>query len=231
MGCAPGGGRGRRERVEAVVYRIVGVVFILGVAAFAALIGVSLGLLAIYRRTGRVSWPRLSAVAASLLYSPLCTLLRLFGKPTRVLDLFVIEAANAVMADAFRRAGPVRVLVGPQCLRAGECKAPLHPEEGYQCLRCGRCMFAELAQVASESGFRLFIVPGDRFARRIGKRLKVDAAVAMACPTDLSQALVVGMRMGVATVGVPLQRDGCFETDVDVELVKEAMRRCGVSSS
>jgi hypothetical protein len=53
----------------------------------------------------------------------------------------------------------------------------------------------------------------------------------MACPTDLSQALVVGMRMGVATVGVPLQRDGCFETEVDVELVKEAMRRCGVSSS
>ena len=215
----------------AVVYRVVGLVFVIGVVAFAALIVVSLGLLAIYRRTERVRWPRLSAFAASLLHSPLCKLLRFFGKPTRVLDLFLIEAANAVMAERFARAGPVRVVVAPQCLRAGDCKAPLHPENGYQCLGCGRCTFAELARAAGETGFRLFIVPGDRFAKRIGKRLAVDAAVAVACPSDLSQALAVGMRMGVATAGVPLLRDGCFETDVDIALVKEAMRRCGRLSS
>ena len=214
-----------------MVYRVAGLLFILGVAAFAAMIAASLALLASYRRTGRVRWPRLSALAGGLLYSPLCKLFRLFGKPTQVLDLFTIDAANAAMAGAFSRAGPVRVVFGPQCLRAGDCSAPLHPEEGYRCLGCGRCRFGELAEAAEAMGFRIYIVPGDRFAKRIARRLKIDAAVAVACPSELSQAMSVGPRMGFVVAGIPLRRDGCFETDVDVELVKEAMRRCGTSSS
>ena len=214
-----------------MVYRVVGLAFIVGVAVFAALIAVSLALLASYRRTGRVRWPRLSALAGGLLYSPLCKLFRLFGKPTQVLDLFVIDAANAAMAAAFARAGPVRVVFGPQCLRAADCPAPLHPEEGYRCQRCGRCRFGELAEAAEAMGFDLYIVPGDRFAKRIAKRLRIDAAVAVACPSELSQAMSVGPRMGFVVAGIPLRRDGCFETDVDVDRVKEAMRRCGKLSS
>ena len=213
-----------------MVYRIAGLLFIAGVAAVAALGVAAVALLRIYRRTGRLGWPRLSVFAASLLYSPLCKLLRLFGKPTQALDLFLIDAANAVMAEAFGRAGPVRLVVGPQCLRAGECRAPLHPVEGYKCLKCGRCPFAEVASAAEEAGFRFFIVPGDRFAKRLAEGLGADAAIGVACPAELSLALVAGLRMGVASRGVPLRRDGCFETDVDVEQVKEAMRQCGASS-
>jgi hypothetical protein len=178
-----------------------------------------------------VVWPRVSAFAAGLLYSPLSVILRLFGKPTQVLDLFLIDAANAAMADAFARAGSSRMLVGPQCLRAGDCEAPLDPLEGYRCRRCGRCPFGELGKVAEQCGFRMFIVPGDRFAKRLAEELDADAAIGVACPAELSLALVAGMKMGVASKGVPLRRDGCFETDVDVEQVKEAMRRCGASSS
>jgi hypothetical protein len=79
-------------------------------------------------------------------------------------------------------------------------------------------------------GFRLFIVPGDRFAKRLAERYAVDAAIGVACPAELSMALLAGMKMGVPSAGVPLSRDGCFETDVDTEAVKEAMRRCGSSS-
>jgi len=214
-----------------VVHRILGLLFFTGFAAFVALLGTSLALLAIYRRTGRLRWPRLATFAGGLLYSPLCKLLRLFGKPTQVLDLFLIDAANAAMADAFARAGPVRMIVGPQCMRSADCEAPLHPLEGYRCLRCGRCPFAELGAAAEKMGFRLFIVPGDRFAKRLAERLGADAALGVACPPELSLALIAGKRMGVASAGVPLRVDGCFETDVDVEKVKEAMRRCGSSSS
>ena len=213
------------------VYRVVGVVFAIGAAAFVALLVASLVHLAIYRRTGRVGWARFSAFAGGLLYSPLSTLLRLFGKPTQVLDRFVIDAANAVMAPAFARAGPERMVVMPQCMRAGDCKARLHPLEGYQCLRCGRCPLGELSQAAEEHGFRFFIVPGDRFAKRLATRYAVDAAIGVACPDELSSALLAGKHMGVASTGVTLDRDGCFETEVNVERVKEAMRRCGSSSS
>ncbi|MFP4055607.1 MAG: DUF116 domain-containing protein [Candidatus Brocadiia bacterium] len=214
-----------------MLQRILGLLFLALLALLLVLAGAALVLLAIYGRTGRVRWPRFSAFVGSLLYSPLCKLFRLFGKPTQILDLFLVDAANGVMAEAFARAGPRRIVVMPQCLRHGECQAPLHPLEGYRCQRCGRCVLGELSEAAEKCGFRLFIVPGDRFAKRLAKKLGADAAIGVACPAELSQAIVVGMRMGVASAGVPLRRNGCFETDVDVERVKDTMRRCGTSST
>ena len=214
-----------------MAYRILGLVCVAGAVAFVALLAASLALFAVYRRRGQVAWPRVSAFAAGLLYSPLSVILRLFGKPTQVLDLFVIDAANAVMAEAFAQAGPERMLVLPQCMRAGDCPAKLHPIDGYLCERCGKCPLAELSRVAEERGFRFFIVPGDRYAKRLAKQSAADAAIGVACPCELSGAMIAGMRMGVAAMGVPLARDGCFETEVDVEQVKDAMRRCGSSSS
>lgn len=210
--------------------RILGLLFFAAVVAVVVLAGVLLVLLRHHRHTGRLRWPRFCALFGGLLYSPLCKLLRLFDKPTQVLDLFLIDAANAVMAKRFAEAGPSRMLVGPQCLRAGDCEARLDPVKGYLCTRCGRCAFADLSRLAEEMGFRFFIVPGDRFAKRLAERYAVDAAIGVACPAELSLALIAGLKMGVASAGVPLSRDGCFETDVDTELVKEAMRRCGTSS-
>jgi len=214
-----------------VVYRILGLLCVLGAATLAALLAASLALLTYYRRAGRVPWPRFSVFVGGLLYSPLSVLLRLFGKPTQVLDLLLIDAANALMADAFAHAGPERLLVMPQCLRSGDCKATLHPALGYQCRRCGKCPLGELSKLADAQGFRFFIVPGDRYAKRLIRDFAADAAIGVACPCELSEALIAGMRMGVAAMGVTLSRDGCFETDVDLEQVKDAMRRCGSSSS
>ena len=214
-----------------MVYRVLGLLCVVGAAGFVALLIASLVWLGVYQRTGQVRLPRVSAVVGGLLYSPLSVVLRFFGKPTQVLDLFVIDAANAVMARAFAQAGPERMVVMPQCMRAGDCKATLHPADGYQCRRCGKCPLGELSLAAEELGFRFFIVPGDRYAKRLARRFAVDAAIGVACPPELSSALLASMRMGVAAVGVPLARDGCFETDSDTEQVKEAMRRCGSSSS
>jgi uncharacterized protein len=214
-----------------VVARILGLVFFAALLALAILAGMLLVLRWRYGRTGRLRAPRFCALVGGLLYSPLSKLFRLFGKPTQGLDLFLIDAANAVMARAFAAAGPTRLLVGPQCLRSGACQARLDPVEGYRCTQCGRCVFADLTRLAEATGFRLFIVPGDRMVKRLIRRTAVDAAIGIACPAELSLALVAAMKMGVPSVGVPLSRDGCFETEVDVELVKEAMRRCGSSST
>lgn len=214
-----------------MAYRILGLLCVGGAVAFLALLAASLVLLTIYRRQGRLPWPRVSAFVGGLLYSPLSVVLRLFGKSTQVLDLFLIDAANAVMANAFATAGPERMIVMPQCMRASGCKAKLHPMDGYICVRCGRCRLGELSKVAEENGFRFFIVPGDRYAKRLLKRFAADAAIGVACPCELSAALLAGLKMGVAAMGVPLGRDGCFETDVDIDQVKDAIRRCGKSPS
>jgi hypothetical protein len=212
-----------------VVFRILGLIVLGALAAALVLAAMLLVLLWRYRRTGQVRWPRFGVVAGGLFYSPLCKLLRLLGRSTWGLDRYLIAAATAFMAERFAAAGPERILVGPQCMRAGDCTARLDPVDGYRCVQCGRCDFAELSRVAEEMGFRLFIVPGDRFAKRLVERYRADAAVGVACPPELSMALLAGMKMGVPSAGVPLSRDGCFETDVDIEAVKEVMRRCGSS--
>ena len=211
-------------------FPILGLLCAIALGAGAMLLLSSLVLLARYRRSGRVAWPRFAVFAAGLLYSPLSALLRRVGRSPQVLDLFLIDAANALMARAFARAGPVRMLVMPQCLRSGECRARLDSVVGYQCLRCGKCALGELGAEAERDGFRFFIVPGDRYAKRLAKQLGADAAIGVACPPELSSAMLAVMGMGVAAMGVPLGRDGCFETEVDVARVKEAMRRCGSSS-
>ncbi|MFW6164049.1 MAG: DUF116 domain-containing protein, partial [Planctomycetota bacterium] len=148
-------------------YRILGLLCVIVGAGFAALVIASLALLIVYQRTGRLLWPRFSAVVGGLLYSPLGVVLRLFGKPTQVLDLFLVDAANAVMARRFTAADGVRLLVMPQCMRSGACKARLDPMDGYICRRCGQCVLGELSREAEERGFRFFIIPGDRYAKRL----------------------------------------------------------------
>ena len=226
-----GGSPAAVNRVLPVAYRILGLVSLAGAACLVGLLALTALLIVIYARSGRVRLPRLAVLGGGALYSPLAFILRALGRPARLLDLFVVEAANAAMARAFACAGPVRMLAVPQCLRSGECGAPLDPQDGYRCCRCGRCPLGELGEAAERRGFRFFIVPGDRMVKRLAKRLAVDAAIGVACPGELSGAMIAGMKMRVAAAGVPLACDGCFETRVDLDRVKEAMRRCGMSSS
>ncbi len=214
-----------------LLYHALGLLAVAVALAFAALLGTTLALLAAYRRSGRVLLPRVALLGGWLLYSPLEGVLRLLRRRTLGLNLFLIDAANAAMARAFAQAGPVRMLAVPQCLRSGECRAPLHPELGYRCCRCGRCPLGELSLAAERRGFSFFIVPGDRMVKRLARRLGADAAIGVACPGELSGAMLAGMRMGVAAEGVPLDCDGCFETTVDLGRVKDAMARCGTSSA
>ncbi|MBM4034600.1 MAG: DUF116 domain-containing protein [Planctomycetes bacterium] len=216
---------------QAVVYYAIGVASAVAALGLAGLAGATLALLAVYGRSGRVVWPRAGVLGGRLLHAPLAFLVRAVGGRPGLLDLFVIESANAAMARRFARAGPVRMLAVPQCLRSGECAARLHPDDGYRCQGCGKCPLAALDRAAAERGFRLFIVPGGGMARRLVRRLGVDAALGVACPSELRRALLAVRSMGVPAVGVPLASGGCFETRVDLGRVREAMERCGSASS
>ncbi len=212
------------------MYHALGLLSVAAALGFVALLATTLVLLALHRPGRRVAWPRVACLGGWLLHSPLSAAIRLAGRQPEVLDLFLIEAANAAMARSFARAGPVRMLAAPQCLRSGECRAPLDPRDGYRCRRCGKCPLGELGLAAEQTGFQFFIVPGDRMVKRLAHRLGAHAAIGVACPAELSGAMLAGMRMGVAAIGVPLACDGCFETSVDIERVKDAMGRCGTRS-
>lgn len=72
--------------------RILGPLFLLGIAALAALAGLLLAPLTTYRRTGRLK--RSSALADRLASLLLCELFRLFGKQTQIVEPLLADAAR-----------------------------------------------------------------------------------------------------------------------------------------
>jgi len=56
----------------------------------------------------------------------------------------------------------------PQCLRSARCPANLSPE-GISCKSCGACSIGYWRKVLSAMGYRVFIVPGSSFIKRMVK--------------------------------------------------------------
>lgn len=202
---------------------------IIGIAGTALAISILLAILLgytlfiLWERTEKIYLPRLSECLAYIFYKPISTL----SRKHEHFDRYLIECENRVMQERFRRVRGKKILVAPQCLRAGDCPATLDPKMGYICKDCGRCVIAKLSKEAKKLGFEFYIVPGDSFVKRIAKERKPAGAIGIACTGELSRTLGVGMRMGVASAGVPLLRDGCFMTEVDPDAVLEKMRECG----
>ena len=104
-----------------------------------------------------------------------------------------------------------RIVLLPQCLRSTEkCKAEERAAE-YICKKCRSCKIADILDYAEKLGYMdVRIVKGGRAVARLLKELKPKAVLGVACNFE-------------GTLGVPLLRDGCADTDVDLDEVFEAM--------
>lgn len=127
-----------------------------------------------------------------------------------------------------------RILLLPHCLRPSQqCKARYDREKGLLCTGCSEsCPINRLKIAAEKRGFGgVCIAPGGSLAIRYVKAHQPEAIVAVACEKELE--------MGVKTVAsfsdngsnnntpemvmltIPLTRDGCVDTGVDVKAVLE----------
>ena len=122
-----------------------------------------------------------------------------------------------------------RVLLLPHCLRRSEhCQATYERGLGLQCKKCyPDCPVNRILQVAEASeigGIR--VAPGGSIAVEYLKKHKPRGILAVACPKELAMgAESVGSMSDngwdPVVVAIDLLRDGCVDTEVDVELVKE----------
>ncbi len=124
-----------------------------------------------------------------------------------------------------RREGPRTrkiLLLLPHCLQMSDCTIRL-THNIYNCARCGKCKIRDLIAIADENRLDLFIATGGTIARRIVQDLKPGAIVAVACERDLSSGL--GDTFPIPILGVWNERPAgpCFNTQVDLEAVKEAI--------
>jgi len=163
-------------------------------------------------RKGRLYFPRLIMAGLVLLEGSMKAFFRLLGLEDREMLTFFIKIHNAMNTTAFKQI-PVadRAIFMPQCLRSSDCPAHLTPE-GLACQNCGRCTVGQARLLLEKLGYRIFIVPGSSFIKRMVKKYRPKALIGIGCLTEVKEGIDLADKLGLVAMGVVTLKEGCVET-------------------
>jgi hypothetical protein len=99
----------------------------------------------------------------------------------------------------------------PQCLRSSKCPAVLTPE-GLKCRSCGQCEVGEARLLLEKMGYRVFIVPGSSFIKRMVKKYRPKAIVGVGCLAEVKEGIDMADKLGLVVMGIVTLKEGCVET-------------------
>lgn len=142
-------------------------------------------------------------------------------------DLYpaIISRKNKEYALEYSRAEyQERIVFVPQCLRSTERCAAEERAAEYVCKRCGACKIAAIIERAEELGYKeVRILKGGSAVARLLKDLRPKAVLGVACSFEGALGMLQCERLGIPVQCVSLLRDGCADTDVDLDEVLETM--------
>jgi geranylgeranyl pyrophosphate synthase len=116
-----------------------------------------------------------------------------------------------------------RVLLLPKCLRSsGKCPARMD-EVGLVCEECGNCCIGSIQNAAENLGYVVLVAEGTTVVMKLIQAGKIDAVVGVSCMSVLDRAFPRMADGAVPGIAIPLERDGCENTSVDIEWVMEAV--------
>lgn len=117
-----------------------------------------------------------------------------------------------------------RILLLPQCLRAaGACPAE-QDALGLLCRQCGRCCIGPLQARAEELGYVVLVAEGTTVVTQLLQQGRVDAVIGVSCLSVLERAFPHMAAQAIPGLAVPLLRDGCNETELDLQWLLEIMQ-------
>ncbi|WP_214041671.1 DUF116 domain-containing protein [Methanoculleus sp.] len=171
---------------------------------------------------GKFYLPRILIPGMVLLEGLVKAFCKLLGLDDKDLITFFITLRNTMNTQAFSET-PVeqRAVFLPQCLRSAQCPANLTPE-GLKCRNCGRCSVGENAEWLESIGYRVFIVPGSTFIKRMVKKYRPQAIIGVGCLMEVKDGIDMSDRIGIIAIGVVNVKDGCVETIADWTAVRDA---------
>ncbi len=146
--------------------------------------------------------------------------LAVLGKDESRIDELYIRVKNELNMPRMRDVPKnERALFLSHCLRnTKKCHAKMNGF-GYECRHCGNCKISGIKHAAEKLGYSVYVVPGGSMVFKIVSEKKPKAVMGVACYVELEQAMENAGRLGMPNMGVPLLRDGCKDTDVDVKKV------------
>ncbi len=207
------------------IYATIGKISVAIIIGIVILLFLTLILGYILVKKQKLILPSVLLFSIDTFYLQIKSLARRFGIAEKTVDQIGIEVRNGLNKESFSSIDARdRILVVPQCLRHEKCPARLDSMEGVTCKGCGMCDIKELKKEAERLGYRFYIVPGGTFVERIIKRVRPRAALGVACHRDLYAGMHRISRAECAVQGVPLIRDGCIHTEVDIKELLRKMR-------
>ena len=202
-------------------YQIFGqMVFLAGILIVSLLLlTLILGKLLI--KQDRLIFPKVLLFTIDLFYGPFKKFSGMIGLDETIVDHIGVEVRNKVNEQEFQSIDPQdKLLILPHCLRNPHCKAKLEPS-GLVCVNCKKCVIGNLKQNAEEMGYKVFVIPGSTFLKKIVEQNHFKAVLGVACYQDLNLSMMKLSKF--SPQGVVLSRDGCFKTKVDTKAVLERM--------
>ncbi|MGC9516887.1 MAG: DUF116 domain-containing protein [Methanomicrobiales archaeon] len=202
-------------------YQIIGqLIFIAGIIII-LLLSTSLILGKILIRNDKLIFPKLLLFTIDMFYGPFKKFSENLGLEEKIVDQIGVEVRNKVNKKAFENAKPEeKLLILPHCLRNSDCEAKLE-SSGLICTDCNRCVIGPLKKKGEELGYKVFIIPGSTFLKKIAEKNSFKAVLGVACYQDLNLAMMKLSKFSCQ--GVPLLKDGCINTKVDYHEVLEKM--------
>ncbi len=172
-------------------------------------------------RKNQIKFPRFILYIVDLLYSPFKTISRILKLDEHLIDNIAIKVRDEINKEKFRHVPAEKTLIFlPHCLRHMDCPATLQ-KEGLNCTKCGLCSIGVIKKKADSLGYKLYIVPGSSFVKKIVKENNFQAVIGVACHEDLNQVMM--LLSDFCPQGVLLEKTGCFETKVNVKKVIEKL--------
>ncbi len=202
-------------------YQIIGqLVFIVGLLLL-ALLSTTLILGRLQIKEDRLIFPKLLLFTVDVFYGLFKKFSEQVGVDGKIVDQIGVEVRNKVNQKLFRKIKHEdKILVLPHCLRHAECQANLDTS-GIVCKNCNKCVIGVLKNRGEEMGYKVYIIPGSQFLKKIVEQNKFKAILGVACYQDLNLCMMNLSKYPVQ--GVPLLRDGCVNTKVDSRAVLEKM--------
>ncbi len=200
-------------------YMFVGQLVVFLIIIIAILIIIFLILALFMAKKNQIKFPRFLLYIVDLLYSPLKTIAQFLNLDDHLIDDIAIKVRNDLNKEQYRKIPADKTLIFlPHCLRHKDCPATLQ-KEGLNCTECGLCSIGVIKKKAEPMGYKLYIVPGSSFVKKIVMENKFQSVLGVACHEDLNQMMM--LLSDFYPQGVLLEKTGCFETKVNVKKVFE----------
>jgi uncharacterized protein len=166
-------------------------------------------------RQKKLFFPKLIKSGLVFLEGVMKAMFRLLGLEDREMLSFFIKLHNSMNSPEFTRiAVTERAIFMPQCLRSSQCPAHLTPE-GLKCRNCGQCTVGEARVLLERLGYRIFIVPGSSFIKRMVKKYRPKAIIGVGCLAEVKEGIDMADKMGLVVMGIVTLKEGCVETIVN----------------